>query len=295
MPKVSVIVPVYNTEKFLQRCLESILSQTLRDWQAVCIDDGSTDGSPAILDEYAKRDSRFVVKHIPNGGVSEARNTAMQYAEGEFCCFVDSDDFLHPQALEIATEAASRNGSDIAAYTYDRAYRSRTIVRHALHLGDIKSPRFHSYDLSSIESFKTEDLMEYATEYSSAENATGDKRHAVKHCQPWRCLYRTEKIRGIKFIKDIIYEDFPWWGEVLTKAGKGATILNLPLYFYYPNKRSYILSSKQAYRIESLKKAIAAAEKIKQNMSERQKELWEKFFLQPFRAKLERKESRALK
>lgn len=290
MSQVSVIIPVYNTEKYLRRCLESLICQTHQDWQAVCIDDGSTDGSPAILDEYAGKDKRFLVKHVRNSGVSEARNTALQSASGEFCTFMDSDDFLHPQALEIALGMALRNESSVVAYTYDRAYRTTTIIRHALHLKETENPHFRHYNLSRIDSLKVKDLFEYATEYSSGENSAKDKKRAVKHCQPWRCLYKTESIKNIKFISGIIYEDFPWWGEVLMKAGKGATVVNLPLYFYYPNKRSYILSSKQEYRIQSLKKAISAAERLKETLpEERQKEIWEKFFLQPFRLKLEHK------
>lgn len=294
MSQVSVIIPVYNTEKYLRRCLESLLYQTHRDWEAVCIDDGSTDGSSAILNEYTEKDKRFLVKHIQNSGVSEARNTALQIASGEFCTFMDSDDFLHPQALEIACNMALRNKSFLVAYTYDRSYRTRTIIRHAIHIKETENPHFRHYDLSKINYLKVNDLFEYATEYSSAENGAKDKKWAVKHCQPWRCLYRTESIKEIKFIRGIIYEDFPWWGEVLVRACKDATILNLPLYFYYPNKRSYILSSKQEYRIESLKKAVSAAEELKGKMQEeRQRELWEKFFLQPFRLKLEHKLRRA--
>ncbi len=76
-PTVSVIVPVYNTEKYLRRCLDSILAQTFTDWECLIIDDGSTDASPAICDEYAARDSRFRVFHKANGGVSSARNVGL--------------------------------------------------------------------------------------------------------------------------------------------------------------------------------------------------------------------------
>ena len=134
----------------------------------------------------------------------------------------------------------------------------------------------------------TDDIYHWATEYSHPEKGQ-DKRWLVKHCQPWRCLYRADKIKDIAFIKGIIYEDLPWWGEVLLNTAK-ATIINLPLYYYYPNKTSYVFSSKQHERIKSLKKSIQAAEDLYNRQSdERKKALWEKKFLTPFRAKLAQK------
>lgn len=92
MPKISVIVPVYNTEKYLHRCVDSILSQTFIDFELLLINDGSTDKSGEICDEYARRDSRIRVFHKDNGGVSTARNLGLDEAQGEWICFVDSDD-----------------------------------------------------------------------------------------------------------------------------------------------------------------------------------------------------------
>ena len=93
-PLISVIVPVYNTEKYLVECLDSIIGQTYENLEIVLIDDGSTDGSGKICDEYAKKDSRIVVLHKKNGGQSSARNAAIKVAKGEFINFVDSDDAL---------------------------------------------------------------------------------------------------------------------------------------------------------------------------------------------------------
>ena len=97
MPRISVIIPVYNTEAYLKRCLDSLLGQSFPDWEAVCVDDGSTDASPAILDGYASRDRRFRVIHKQNEGASAARNTALTLVRGEYTLLMDSDDFLHPQ------------------------------------------------------------------------------------------------------------------------------------------------------------------------------------------------------
>ena len=96
MPKISVIVPVYNTEKYLHRCIDSVLAQTFTDWELLLIDDGSKDTSGSICDKYAAKDKRIRVFHKENGGVSSARNLGRDYAQGEWVTFVDSDDYIEP-------------------------------------------------------------------------------------------------------------------------------------------------------------------------------------------------------
>ena len=130
MPAISIIIPVYNVEKYLRRCLDSVLNQTFSDWQAICVNDGSPDNSAEILAEYAARDSRFVVVTKENGGLSDARNAGMPYANGEYIMYLDSDDFIHPQTMEIAYHLAQRDKSDIVSFTYDRIYRPQLMVRH---------------------------------------------------------------------------------------------------------------------------------------------------------------------
>lgn len=100
MPFFSVIIPVYNVAPYLRECLDSVLAQTFTDWEAICVDDGSTDGSGAILDEYAAKDNRIKVIHQANTGVSAARNTALEIAVGEYVCFVDGDDVILPKWFE---------------------------------------------------------------------------------------------------------------------------------------------------------------------------------------------------
>ena len=90
--KISVIVPVYNVEPYLERCLDSIIQNTYRNLEIICVNDGSTDNCGAILDRYAEQDDRFVVIHKENGGLSSARNSGMDVATGEFIAFIDSDD-----------------------------------------------------------------------------------------------------------------------------------------------------------------------------------------------------------
>ena len=106
MPKVSVLVAVFNAEEWLPQCLDSLRAQTLADIQVVCVDDGSTDGSLAILDDNARRDSRFeVVRLKENQGQAHARNVALQQAEGDYTCFLDADDWYAPDALQLMVDA----------------------------------------------------------------------------------------------------------------------------------------------------------------------------------------------
>ena len=100
----SVLIPVYNVENYLRVCLDSLLSQSFTDWEAICVNDGSSDGSAAILKDYASKDSRFSVITQANGGLSAARNTGLDAAKGDFILFLDSDDWLEPNALKILSE-----------------------------------------------------------------------------------------------------------------------------------------------------------------------------------------------
>ena len=109
MPKVSVIIPVYNVEKYLRKCLDSVINQTYKNLEIICVDDGSPDNSGGILDEYAQIDSRIIVIHQKNAGVSIARNRALDIATGEYIAFVDSDDWLEPQCYELAVTEMLRD------------------------------------------------------------------------------------------------------------------------------------------------------------------------------------------
>lgn len=114
--KVSVIVPVYNVEAYLRRCLDSIAAQTFRDWECILVDDGSSDASGAICDEYAANDSRFTVLHQANGGAAAARNAGLDAAIGEWVLFVDADDWIEPILLETALKLAEENDVDLVQW-----------------------------------------------------------------------------------------------------------------------------------------------------------------------------------
>ncbi len=103
--KFSVIIPVYNVEAYLQACLDSVLNQTFEDWEAICVNDGSTDNSATILEEYENKDGRFKIVNQPNGGLSSARNMGLKAAAGDYVLFLDSDDWLESNALEKVSES----------------------------------------------------------------------------------------------------------------------------------------------------------------------------------------------
>ena len=112
-PKISIIVPVYKVEKYLRRCLDSIVAQTFTDWECILVDDGSPDNSGEICDEYAQKDYRFKVIHQENKGVSAARNKGLDEAKGEWIGFVDSDDWIEKETYEVAYSKAVKEGVDL--------------------------------------------------------------------------------------------------------------------------------------------------------------------------------------
>lgn len=129
--KIFVLVPVYNVEAYLERCIDSIINQTYTNWELVLVDDGSPDGSGAICDRYAAEYDNITVIHQENGGVSVARNTAVAYAmehgdpEKDWINFVDSDDFVHPKYLEYLYRATREANSDISSCRYTRTHTSK--------------------------------------------------------------------------------------------------------------------------------------------------------------------------
>ena len=120
MPKISVIVPVYNVEKYLNQCIDSLLDQTFTDYEVICIDDGSTDDCGRILDAYAKQDCRLRVVHKPNSGYGKSMNVGLQLAKGEYIAIVESDDFVEEDMLENLYHAAVTSEADVIRGRYFR-------------------------------------------------------------------------------------------------------------------------------------------------------------------------------
>ena len=121
---VSVILPIYNVEKYLARCLNSVVSQTYTNLEILLIDDGSTDDCPRLCDEWALRDRRIKVIHKRNAGLGMARNTGIEHATGKYICFVDSDDYIVPGMVETAYQHASRENADIVTFGFHRFSRT---------------------------------------------------------------------------------------------------------------------------------------------------------------------------
>lgn len=244
-PKVSIIIPMYGVEKYLRRCLDSVLNQTFTDWQAICVNDGSPDRSGDIAHEYAAHDERFIVIDKENGGVSDARNVGMQHATGDYILFVDSDDFIHCQLLELTYALAMRDCADMVVFNHD--VRAHNALKKLMQRGhDISAvvPAKVNVRYNKVHSWTTENVIFHATE----KNRSWCVRRPVRrYCYPVLALYRADVIKKIPFIKGIIMEDFPWWTTVLLARPK-TVITKLPLYFYMPNGAS-ILNSSNALRM----------------------------------------------
>ncbi len=138
-PAVSIVIPVYNLEKYLGACLDSVLGQTFGDFEAVVVNDGSTDGSEAVLRRYADRDPRIRLFTTPNQGAARARGTALSHARGEYVCFLDADDYFEPDMLERLTGAIAENGGyDIVVCNYRRVSRTYQNVCKEKHTEDMQ-------------------------------------------------------------------------------------------------------------------------------------------------------------
>jgi len=131
IPKISIIIPVYNVEKYLRQCLDSVVNQTMRDIQIICVNDGSPDGSRAILQEYANRDSRIEIIDKPNGGLSSARNAAYPSIKGKYTLFVDSDDWIELDLCEKTYRKAETTGAQMTAFAFQRGRRTVLLLSPA--------------------------------------------------------------------------------------------------------------------------------------------------------------------
>ena len=127
-PKVSVIIPVYNVDHYLEQCVNSILGQSFGDFELILVDDGSTDRSGAICDEYEKKDVRVKVIHQQNAGSSAARNTGLKVANGIYILFVDADDWVNPNHIESMVETAERESADVVFCGFFYEYPKKSVV-----------------------------------------------------------------------------------------------------------------------------------------------------------------------
>lgn len=142
-PEVSVIIPAYNLEGYLDTCLQSVLTQTLGNFEAIVVDDGSTDGSPGLLRRYAERDPRIIVVSTPNRGVARARETGIARARGKYIAFLDGDDFWEPRMLEEMTASIGQNGGyDIVCCDYKRICKTYEAPKREMRTSDMQGLDF---------------------------------------------------------------------------------------------------------------------------------------------------------
>jgi len=155
MPVISIIVPVYKTEKYFHRCIDSILKQTFIDFECILIDDGSPDNCPALCDEYAMKDSRIVVIHQMNSGVSAARNAGLDIARGEWIGFVDSDDWCDSDMFQVLYDNALKCNADVSICGYREITSGKIIgnVRNKIQIFDAKQARKKLFSTGRIIGF----------------------------------------------------------------------------------------------------------------------------------------------
>ena len=202
MSKISIIIPIFNSEKFIHQCLESIVSQTLIDWECILINDGSIDNSGMICEEYAEKDNRFKVIHQKNGGSASARNAGLQHCHSKYIAFVDSDDYIGNNYLEKLYNAIETNDADliICGYTEQKGKQKKKIIP-TLGLKNIESV-FADFLSGQIKGylwnklFKSEIIERHSIKFSEGHNLWEDNLFVLQY------LYKSHKIF---FISDCIY------------------------------------------------------------------------------------------
>ena len=282
-PKISIVIPVYNVEKYLRRCLDSVLNQTFSDWEAICVNDGSPDKSADILKEYAKLDPRIKVINKDNGGLSDARNLGINFTKGQYIFLLDSDDFIHSQTLEILDCLIESENADMILFDFDKVFyiNARKRIIHNKEDFSVILPESKNtiYNVKKIKKYTTKKILFHSTERNRSLHVL---RPVRRHCYPVLGLYRRTMIAEIPFVKGIIMEDFPWWSTLLLKRPK-TVITKIPLYFYMPNSTSILNSSGALRMIESITTGLEHAYKIyKKEASQKEFKHFVREFLWPF-------------
>lgn len=227
-PKVSIIVPVYRVEKFLERCFKSLKEQTLKDIEIILVDDESPDRSPQMCDEFAKIDSRVRVIHKKNSGLGYARNSGMEVAKGEYIAFVDSDDYVELDMFDIMYKAAVENRADFVRVDN---YKERVD-------GTLLNDRYISPLREGL--YNHNEICKYIL-YPQLGMLPGDDARKYVSCSVWRNIYRREIIEQfqLRFAseRDLISEDIPFNMDFMTKCER-AVVINKKLYHYIVNEKS---------------------------------------------------------
>lgn len=240
MPKVSVIVPIYNVEKILKRCIDSLINQTLKDIEIILVDDESPDNCPEICDEYAKQDGRIKVIHKKNGGLGYARNSGLEQATGEYIGFVDSDDYVKCDMYEKMYEAAKK-------------YRAQVVYGGINYVNNNKINKVDNYTeenkvFNGIEEVRQVLMDTVSSDYSSKE----DSKYGASVCKG---IFLKSFIidNKIKFYSERNYvsEDSLFDIDLLTKVDKVVIIPGA--YYYYDYNPTSLTSSYRRDRFEKNK------------------------------------------
>lgn len=253
MPLISVIVPIYKVEQYLDKCVQSIVSQTYQNLEIVLVDDGSPDSCPAMCDAWAEKDSRIKVIHKENGGLSDARNTGMAIASGQFIGFVDSDDWIAPEMYQLLYEDMLKNNSDISACGVQMVW-------------DDGTPSCMLTPPGTCVMDRTSAMREIIWEST------------VK--QPvWYKLYKTESVREILFPVGKCHEDVFWSYQAFGLA-KRVSVFDTPCYNYRQRNGSIMGSAFSLRRLDGLEAKGLRQKYIDKNFPELSADSkWDLFFL----------------
>ena len=215
---LSIIIPIYNVEKYLRATLDTVLAQTLTDFELILVDDGSTDLSGKICDEYAGKDDRIVVIHKENEGVSEARNVGVKTAKGEYIGFVDSDDIIEPCMYELMIRASKEYNCEIIQCEHNR------------------DSSLSNHDFEIIESENFEVVTGEKVVRDIFIKTGGRCTNILSLCTK---IYKRYLFEGVIFPKGKVFEDEARTYQVILKANRVGE-LNLPLYHYVKRENSII-------------------------------------------------------
>ena len=222
---VTIVVPVYNVESYLPRCLESIFAQTHQRIDVILVDDGSTDDSGKICDEAAFSDDRFTVIHKTNGGLSDARNVGLDMARGTWVFFLDSDDFISPYCIETMLNAALTSGAQIVECAFDSVEDSATVV--------------WSTPTGEYEAFRQPKALERFLDYNGTS------------VMAWNKLYRTALFEGVRFPIGKLNEDEFTTPYLVERVSSYASLKD-SLYAYVQREGSIMHSSFSEKKLDGL-------------------------------------------
>lgn len=230
MPEISVIVPVFDMERYLRQCVESVLAQTFHDWELLLVDDGSSDSSGALCDGFAAKDSRIRAFHIANSGPGAARNFGIEKASAPWIAFLDADDLLHPRALELLRAAALRSGLPLVAGSIKPAVESFLIASGSGK--DLSAGVMNASRNGSVEELKFR--------VSPADSAVGSLLYQRGlDTSAYGKLFSRSLFEGLGFTPGILYEDLDLLYRLILKAGEIAEIPQA-VYYHRKNPRSLL-------------------------------------------------------